>query len=134
MLAIEAGWPLWASSGEGGDVPRKILHNFVVNSLKDGARMDFWRGTSRDDFVNKDWERILGLLHSYRRWCVSQRSAKSPESLGNCMEAVVGISYAAATNSFFLTRGTELRFPSDESHRLWANVYDLLEELSLIHI
>ena len=122
--AVLAGYPFWKTGGQGGTCPKRIIHDFAWNSLRDGARIDFCRGTKEDDLGNKDWVKWLERLPHY---AASLRQA--PTSVlgrGNAMEQAVGLSYAAATQEQHMqegildwTRNTQV--PSSQSS--WAEVW-----------
>ena len=55
--ACQHGAPLWISPGQGGNEPRRRQHNFFKHNLIEGARIDFYRGVSKDDLMNIEWRR-----------------------------------------------------------------------------
>ena len=122
--AVLAGYPLWKTDGHGGNCPRRLIHDFASNTLKQGARIDFRRGTVEDDLSNKGWVKWLDRLP---RYAASLRQAPtSTLSRGNAMEQAVGLSYAAASNARFLKEGVldwtrNLEVQSSQSS--WAAVW-----------
>ena len=50
--ATSLGCPLWITAGRRVDEPRQKQHNFDVRCLKEGARIDFYRGEDKDDLLN----------------------------------------------------------------------------------
>ena len=89
--------------GKGGDVPNRPEHDFKWHSLKEGARIDFCRGTVSDDPGNDTLARIVSripvLLANYR-------ISHTKVNRGNILEVILGISYAAKTGGRYLTGGT----------------------------
>ena len=43
-------WPVWHTTGEGGDVPDREWFNLATGNLRMGARLDFTRGMAKNDF------------------------------------------------------------------------------------
>ena len=64
--AVEEGWPLWLTAPSPGYTPRLVCHDFSVHRLKDGAKIDFSRGTAADDKTNKEWRGWFYALPLYR--------------------------------------------------------------------
>ena len=121
--ALSYGWPQWETPGTGGGLPRtKGLVDFDYTNFKDCARVDFFRGTDKDDKPNDVWNRLYHQLPSYQRyWCEGQlHRPVSPNTVGNSMEALVGVSYAAASASAYLPDATQLHWDSDAQVREWA--------------
>ena len=89
------GWPIWITPGKGGDLPNRPEHDFKWHSLQEGARIDFCRGTVSDDPGNGPLARIVSripvLLADYGI------SHTNINNLGNMLDAILGISYAAKT-------------------------------------
>ena len=52
FTAVQVGWPLWKTTGEGGSCPKRLCHDFGLNALQEGARIDFHRGSPNDDHAN----------------------------------------------------------------------------------
>ena len=71
LAAVQAGWPLWKTPGEGGSCPKRPCHDFGFNTLKHGARIDFERGSRNDDLANMEWNAWLNLLPLHSS-CVPQ--------------------------------------------------------------
>ena len=65
----------------------------------------------------------LHLPELLKDWRVSHTEINR----GNMMECILGISYAAKTNSAFLPPETHLQFSSTKHQELFCNVWDVLQ-------
>ena len=101
--AVEHGWPVWRTPGGGGAYPKKQDHIFPEAKLQFGARVDFYRGTAKDDLANQRWRRLYEQLPSYRAYMKRHQGPTNTNSIGNAMEQSCGVAYAAATGGEFLT-------------------------------
>ena len=118
------GWPTWSTPGTGGDLPNRVKHEFGWHSLQKGARIDFRRGTIREDpgnFVLAEIASHLPVL------ATDPRLSDTDKNRGNMMECILGISYAAKTDGLFMPEGTELHFHSQKNKELFCNVWDVLQ-------
>ena len=132
LAAVQAGWPLWKTPGEGGSCPKRPCHDFGFNTLKHGARIDFERGSRNDDLANMEWNAWLNLLPLYSS-CVPQ-CPSNLKNRGNAMEQAVGLAYAAATDGHYLSHG-ELDWTRNQSIRssqsFWASCWSDFQKLGL---
>ena len=132
LAAVQAGWPLWKTTGEGGSCPKRPCHDFGFNTLQDGARIDFERGSPNDDLANMEWNAWLNLLPLYSS-CVPQ-GPSNLKSRGNAMEQAVGLAYAAATDGHYLGHG-DLDWTRNQSQRssqsFWASCWSDFQKLGL---
>ena len=101
--AVQVGWPMWMTSRDGSEMPKRMLHDFVMMKLQVGARIDFSRGKAEDVFPNAHWETML-LLSPFYRQTLTQ-DPQCTNSRGNAMEQAVGVAFAAATKSSYLKHG-----------------------------
>ena len=62
----ENGFPEWHTPGAGGRMPGRQAHVFDVNSLQEGARIDFYRGQASDDWHNDRCQRMLECMPRHR--------------------------------------------------------------------
>ena len=58
------GWPIWITTGEGGDVPKRLDCDFAQYKLQWCARVDFRRGEAADDWMNRKWAELFENLPS----------------------------------------------------------------------
>ena len=120
------------SDGQGGRLPKRPCHDFGCNNLRDGARLDFNRGTAGDDLCNVLWNKLLDRLPLYES--VVQQQPKSMISRGNAVEQAIGLSYAAATNARYLNDG-ELDWTRTgsrtSSQSAWAEAWWYFQVLGL---
>ena len=120
--AVLRGWPKWKSPGTGGTMPRREIHDFSVNGVKEGARVDFWRGTVHDDIKNEEWERMLKMCKDhYKR--AQARGLSSQESHGNFMEQTIGCAFAAATNGRFFRAGMAMVWAGEAQKQDWKGLW-----------
>ena len=100
----EKGWPLWLTSGEGGNVPLAKSHDFGKDRLQHGARVDFSRGSAKDDRGNQEWStRWLQQLPQYKSTLT--QDPRSDNGRGNAVEQAAGVAFAAVTNEEHLAHG-----------------------------
>ena len=126
------GAPGYPTGGGGSHVPDKKTHDFKFGKLVCGARVDNSRGVDSDDPGNQKWQMWFSKMPLYSKK-VQQRPSCTV-SVGNAMEQLVGVAYAAATNSRFLkygwldwTRNGEIRSSQQE----WAELWFELQKIGL---
>ena len=104
--AVSLGWPVWRTPGGGGCYPKTCTHNFFRGKVVYGARVDFYRGTAKDDLANQRWGRLYEQLPSYKAYMSCHQGPTCTNSIGNAMEQSCGVAYAAATGGEFLAPTT----------------------------
>ena len=96
-----------------------------------GARVDMHRGEASDDFHNGHWESWYGEMEYYKALMRASFGDLSTNSAGNSMEQIVGISFAVATEEFYLEEsGTLLVFPPDRRD-LWRDLWPLWQQIGV---
>ena len=124
--ALSVGWPQWETPGTGGDLPRKKgLVDFDYTNFKECARVDFYRGTVKDDKPNVVWKWLYHKLPSYDQYW-REKQLHCPEAtntVGNAMEALIGVSHAVASAGTRLPHATRLHYDSDDQTRAWADLW-----------
>ena len=109
-------------------MPSQKEHNFFKHSLKEGARIDMYRGLASDDLVNAErnggWEYYYNRLYMYKTRIHDNFSAFTTNIVANAMEMAAGLSYTAFADGTNLRTGEEflVEFPSDESKMAWKKV------------
>ena len=106
--ALSRGWPDWRTTGQGGDLPRKKVHDFSYMKLRYGARIDCYRGEGFHDFKNIVWTNIKDKLPEFTKYMKNHQNPDSELGLGNTMEQAAGVSYAAATYGELLPEDGQL--------------------------
>ena len=130
--ALSVGWPQWETPGTGGDLPRTPgRFSFEHGKFTDCARIDFYRGQRHDDKSNVKWVDLFDQLTSYHRyWNGTDRHQPcSDKAVGNCMEALVGVSYAAASGSAYLPVTTRLHWANIAQIREWACLWWVFQDI-----
>ena len=139
LRALDAGWPQWNINYSDTSLdwsrypPNSVEYGFSFywSKLKYCARIDFFRGTPEEDFENSVWvSDFLDHMPTFDKsfW----QGGSSMKQRGNKMEAAAGVAYAAATDCRFLpAKVSDLKFPSEQSQRAWAAVWNALESLGL---
>ena len=100
----------WITTGRGGSVPSKAEFLFPPGSLKEAGRADFFRGEDTDDPGNAALKLILEQCPQVQKITdvagerIFHFDDLNTGSIGNFMEACLGGSFAAFTNSTRLIR------------------------------
>ena len=129
--AYADGAPVWVTDGRGGNEPRKTRHLFASHNLKHGARIDFYRGLTKDDLRNKIWVTWLPYLPVYHMRVTASHGCDSVETAGNAMEIVAGLAYAASCDGTNLYLGQSIEWASEESRTMWARAWEYCALLGL---
>ena len=127
--ALRDGWPRWLSDGQGGDRPRKREYHFETHNVKEGARIDFWRGLPKHDRANAEWVEWLEKCPEHQKRATSWKNLSSCNSLGNFMEMTIGCAYAAATGCKHLPLDMQLLFNSDHHASAWSTLWYEFQKL-----
>ena len=131
---------VWNSPGAGGDSPSRQRHVFMQNKLRDGARIDFYRGAPADDLCNIAWSSWLARLPRYEQLAGAMWSGateRGQEALshacvtarGNAMEIAVGLAWAAATDGRYLREGHAIEWSASQEE--WKEVWKHMKERGL---
>ena len=137
--AFRLGCPLWHNALTNGCYPRKRIHNFEKDRLRDGARIDVFRGEATDDYMNCIWAQWLENLPMYKARVMKSHnlSGTSVGSLGNALEVVAGLSFAARCNGYNLDKydpfpSSWVQWPSaDQSRLAWCRVWEAMKSRGL---
>ena len=129
--ATDSGMPNWITAAEGGQVPKREVHYFLHHQLKQGARIDMYRGGNEDDMMNGHWCTLYDQLTMYQELMQRHHQPTSTRSRGDAMEMVCGIAHATATEGRSLPDGSELQFISEESRIAWIDVWFVFQDMGL---
>ena len=121
--ARATGWPKWITPGLGGYGPWRTSHDFLWNTLHEGARVDFYRGTWADDRANTEWSKWLYALPQHNEFGIRNFYYSSLNSRGNYMETTIGICYAAATDGKHMPQGWYIEWASESQKQAWATAW-----------
>ena len=113
---------------------------FMQNKLRNGARIDFYRGAPADDLCNIAWSSWLARLPRYEQlagamWSGATERGQEPLShacvtaRGNAMEIAVGLAWAASTGGRYLTEGHAIEW--NASPEEWKEVWKHMEARGL---
>ena len=129
--ATDSGMPNWITPAEGGQVPKREVHYFLHHQLKQGARIDMYRGGNADDMMNGHWCTLYDQLTMYQELMKRHQAPTSERGCGDAMEMVCGIAHATATEGRSLPDGSELQFISEESRIAWIDVWFVFQDMGL---
>ena len=104
LVLDDVGMPVWPSDGGGGSRPKSQTFYFDKGSLRQGARIDFYRGLAADDWMNEEWKRLADKLPLYRTRLSLMQDPTSVVGIGNAMETIVGVAFACETNYQFMEK------------------------------
>ena len=131
VRAYRSKFPHWHTSGAGYNVPERRVHRFEIHCLKHGARIDMYRGSTKDDLQNCDWKVWLDqMADTWDFW----RRHQNPSNLcqvANTMEISAGIAYAAACRGANLPADHSLIFSTKDSLDAWTDLWATFAALGL---
>ena len=85
-------------------MPHAQIHDFGKDRLQWGARIDFNRGSAKDDRGNHEWiTRWIQHLPQYKSTLT--QDPRSDNGRGNAVEQAAGVAFAAVTNDEHLAHG-----------------------------
>ena len=130
-VAVSHGWPIWHSPGTGVVFPSTPRFDFTEGTLRESARIDFYRGLPADDHCNAVWGQYWDACHRYQAYVKWPRqNPSSTNSIGDAMEMATGVAYAAATNGAFLSKGVHrLEWSRPCQTEAWAALWWVLQGL-----
>ena len=102
---------------------------FLHHQLRQGARIDMYRGGNDDDMLNFHWCKLYDKLPMYQELMKRHQAPASEKRCGDAMEMVCGIAHATATEGRRLPDGSELLFISEESRSAWIDVWFVFQDM-----
>ena len=115
-----SGRPIWETCGSGTGLPSRRL------------RVEFRKhwGVSEDDWRNTRWAELFHRLPKYQlKECYGEVRHEKTE--GNCMEMVVGLSYACFTGGRRLPDTARLHFARQDAFEGWAGLWPKFQALGI---
>ena len=103
-------------------MPRKPERRFEEHRLKDGARIDFYRGVNSDDLPNKEWAVFTKRTPQYMALMQRHQNPTCTNSRGNAMEQLAGVAWIAVHHA---ANGTDGRVPVFAKGCIGAGFLDL---------
>ena len=114
-------------------MPQAKIHDFGKDRLQHGARVDFRRGSAKDDRGNQEWStRWLQQLPQYQSMLT--QDPHSENGRGNAVEQAAGVAFAAVTNEVHLAHGRldwTRNGAIENCKSAWASVWIHFQALAL---